>query len=401
MYHKAMRGAVIALFLALTVSLCLVACSDTSGNPKENGTGDLVTDVPTETPTDPVTEPATEPEETVPGGSEPEVTEPTETEPVEVSYFSRLTGEPTTKELYEQRPAAIMINNVQKACPQIGVGEADVIFECMCEGGVTRLMMLKTDYTALDVIGSIRSSREYFVDYAQAFDALYVHAGGSDQAYAEMKARRIDHVDFVNGRNPAGTFYQDPDRRVNMGYEHSLMTTGEAIAKDFVYNNLPLTHGEDTVDSFRFVPYGTVNVPENGMDAPHVQIPYTASHYPQFVYHADTQTYYRYQFKGVLHIDGATNEPLTFTNVLILSCPHVSLNDSKYHIDVKTEGEGDGYYITMGKCVPIRWEKETVDSPLSLTYADGTPVLLNCGKTFVNVVSPNAFSKITMDASGN
>lgn len=391
MKYAALRARM-RLLAVLILLLCLPGCDILADVPAESNpieselpsTVEPETDRPLDSETTPLTAPTTDPAET----DDPEPSQ----EPL---YFSRLTGEPTTAELYAQRPAAIMINNVKKACPQIGVGKADIIFECMCEGGVTRLMMLTTDYTSIDVIGSIRSSREYFVDYAQAFQAIYVHAGGSDQAYIEMKERNIDHVDFVNGRNPAGTFYQDPDRRVNMGYEHSLMTTGEAIAKDFLYHQLSLTYDEDTEDSFHFMPYGTAWVPTDGADAAQVKIPYTASHSPQFVYDADAQIYRRYQFNGVLHIDGATNEPLTFTNVLILCCPHTALGDAKYHIDVQTEGEGDGYYLTMGKCVSIHWKKETADAPLVLQYADGTPVLLNCGKTFVNVVSPSVFSKIS------
>ena len=60
------------------------------------------------------------------------------------------------------------------------------MYECIVEGGYTRLMMLAMDYENLPVVGSVRSSREYYLDFAANHDAIYIHAGGSEQAYTEI-----------------------------------------------------------------------------------------------------------------------------------------------------------------------------------------------------------------------
>ncbi len=401
--HKFMiMGA--AVLCAMLLSVGLTGCQ-TAETTVSDATDDATE---SESQTIPETEPETEPETTAVPETEEETVDPTR-ETIDTAYlynydnddpdrlyFSRLTGEPTTKALYYQRPAAIMINNIRKACPQIGISDADVIIECMCEGGITRLMMLKSDYASLDVVGSIRSAREYFVDYAQAFGAVFVHAGGSDQAYRELKQRAIDHIDGVNGVNVADTFFRDQERWDSMGMEHSLMTSGDRIVRDFVYQKFQLFLPNNQIDSFHFVEYGTVDAMAEAEEATDVCVPYGYSYQPEFVYDNESQTYLRYEY-GEPHIDGTDQSQLAFTNLLILSCRHTNLGDEKGHIDVVTEGSGDGYYVSMGKYVPIHWEKKTVDAVLELTTEDGAVLQMNCGKTFVEIVSDTVFRTIEMD----
>lgn len=121
-----------------------------------------------------------------------------------------------------------MINNIKVACPQEGIAQADILYECLVEGGLTRLMAVISDYTSIGVLGSVRSARDYYIDMAQNHDAIYIHAGGSPQAYAELYARNIDYICGVNMYTP-NTFYRDNTRMNQMGYEHSLMTTGDGL----------------------------------------------------------------------------------------------------------------------------------------------------------------------------
>ena len=114
-----------------------------------------------------------------------------------------------------------MINNIEVATPQEGVSYADIMYECVVEGWQTRLMMVVSEYESLPVVGSVRSSREYYLDFAANHDAIYIHAGGSQQAYAEIKQRKVDNLDGVNMYIP-NMFYRDSWRQQNMGYEHSL-----------------------------------------------------------------------------------------------------------------------------------------------------------------------------------
>ncbi len=318
--------------------------------------------------------------------SAPETTEPAETTaaPIEVPEFlNPLTGLEAQKDLSLQRPTAIMINNIRVATPQEGVSYADIMYECVVEGLQTRLMMVVSDYESLPVVGSVRSSREYYLDFAANHNALYVHAGGSTQAYVEIKSRKVDNLDGVNMYLP-NMFYRDAWRRANMGYEHSLMTDGARIAEGirFCKYNTALKDGFDS--PLDFVPYGEVRVPEGG-NAAFLQVTYSNVHMPNFKYNAEEGVYYREQFLGVPHMDNTADKQLSFTNILVLYCPTKSVGDSYNHMDVITTGKGEGYYLTAGGYEEISWSKASEDVPVKLFSANGEPLLVNRGKTFFQI----------------
>lgn len=308
---------------------------------------------------------------------------------------NRLTGMPlSSKELHNQRPIAVMINNIHISCPQIGLRNADVIYECTVEGGITRLMMLTTDYKSLGTIGSIRSCREYYLDMAANHDAIYVHIGGSKSGYENIKNRQVNDIDGLT----TNMYFRDPDRLKNMGYEHSAMSNGERISKAIETKNYRTEYKDGDSTSLKFIPYNEEqNSTENGSAATNIKIPYTSVHQPRFEYDESTGKYSRYQFIEEKHIDGETGEQLTFDNVIIIQCKHSPKNDEKNRINVDMTGTGKGYYASNGKYIPITWEKSNVDAPMKLKTSDGSELMLNCGKTFINIVSETTFPAITME----
>lgn len=166
------------------------------------------------------------------GDAAEETAAPAETDveetPEDARIYDYLNGKTVTEEERNRRPVAIMINNIKKCLPQDNITAGDMYYECAAEGGITRIMMLTSNYDKLGVVGSVRSSRDYFVDFLANHDAIYVHAGGSEMAYDKILWRGIDNLDGVNMYLP-NMFYRDSYRMNNMGYEHSLMTTGENI----------------------------------------------------------------------------------------------------------------------------------------------------------------------------
>jgi len=87
-------------------------------------------------------------------------------------------------------------------------------------------------------------------------------------------------------------------------------------------------------------------------------------------------------------MDASNDKQLEFTNIMLLVMKHGDLNDEKGRIGIYMTGEGDGYYIYGGKYEKIKWSKKTRDSVISLTNTDGTPLVINCGKTAINIISP-------------
>lgn len=311
----------------------------------------------------------------------PEI-DPVTGEPVRYSY---LTGYPISAEQQHKRPVAIMINNIWIAIPQIGISHGEVYYECAAEGGITRIMMLVSDYENIGTIGSVRSSRDYFVDFLDNHDALYVHAGGSDQAYAKLSWRKIENLDAVTMYLP-DTFWRDQNRLANMGYEHSLMTSGSAIASGIGYKGYRTEHNADYKPVLNFCnPKEQINLGTE--EAKHIHINTTAVQTVDYVYSEETGEYLRYQYNGDAHIDGANGEQISVKNVIILFTDITLIpGDTAGRLTVETVGEGRGYYMTNGEVKEIVWSRSHNRAPISMKYADGSELVMNCGKTFINVV---------------
>lgn len=342
-----------------------------------------------ETQAKPVSEKPAETEAFEPAVEIPEVKGPEFTNP--------LTGLEADRNLSGKRPAAIMINNIRVACPQEGISNADILYEALAEGGITRMLMVVSDYEKLGQTGSVRSSREYYIDFAQNHDALYFHAGGSDGAYAQLASRKIDHFDGVRTNVP-NCFYRDQWRMNNMGYEHSMMVTGPNMVNAVAYKNSRTDIKQGFENPMKFVKYGTVDKLENGSSATCVYLPFSNYQSQAYLqYNAETNTYLRYQYGGPQVDKQAENKQLEFTNVLVVLCPHKALNDAKNHISITTTGSGAGYYISGGKYVEITWKKAGQDDPIQYFNTDGSPLEINRGKTYVAVFDVANKNLIQMD----
>ena len=318
------------------------------------------------------------------------------------AFTDPLTGLEAEKDLSALRPVAVMINNIEQAMPQIGISEADVLYECLAEGGVTRLLMVTRDYASLGTVGSIRSSREYYIDFAKNHDAIYVHAGGSETAYSQIYSRAIDHLDGVRadartGKNVSGTvFYRDPDRLKKFAYEHTLVTTGERIVKGIDTMGYTTSLKSGFNEPVKPVDWGW-SVALNGESAAHIKVPYRSNRVSEYEYDAATGKYKRFQYDHKEHIDGATNEQLAFENIFILNLPHRNTGDSYGHLTVTTAGEGSGWYITGGKRIAVRWAKSSQDEPMTLTDLEGNPIIVNQGKTVINITDNGVYSAVTFN----
>lgn len=106
-----------------------------------------------------------------------------------------------------KRPVAVMVNNVDPAMPQYGVGKADIIFEIPVEGDATRFMALYGDYTAVPKICAIRSCRAYFPALSEGFDAFYVNWGSDDTIGEYIASLNLDQIDGIS--DGSGLFGRD------------------------------------------------------------------------------------------------------------------------------------------------------------------------------------------------
>lgn len=317
----------------------------------------------------------------VPTTTEEVTTEEATTEdPHKGMNYRELTGEWTTEPVdTEKRPVAVMINNLKDALPSSSTKKADIIYECMVEGGITRIMPIFSDYEDLEKIGSVRSARHYFINIANEFDAIYVHFGQSAPAKKMLNKGKIDNI---NGLTYDAGFYRDNSRVA----PHNAYTTGERIVKgieDFSYNN---KYPEDHEKVFSFNDEDTDL--ENAETASTIHVNFSSYSQPYFVYNEETKLYDRYEYKAP-QIDDQEPEDdnvLVFKNVIIQMSSYECINPKNDLQELTQVGEGKGYYCTNGKAIPITWKKEQKSTPTKYYLEDGSELLLNPGKTWISVI---------------
>ena len=323
--------------------------------------------------------PAPEPEEKTAPEPEPDP----EPEPYVPEGVNPLTGQPMEPEYEGLRPIAIMLNNLKAAQPQLGISKADIIYEVPVEGGITRMLCLYQTVEGTELLGSVRSARPYFVELALGHDAIYVHAGGSQEAYSNLRSWKVDHMDGVRGGEDAKIFWRDPDRRKNNGYEHSLVTSDEKILDYLGKGKIPTEHEDGWNYLQAFKEDGT---PAAGETAEHVKVRFSSYKTGTFDYDAGTGKYLVGQY-GKEHIDGSTGDQVSAANVLVLKTS-ISVLDSAGRLRVQTTGEGEGLFFCGGKGVPIRWSRKDRNSAFSYTLEDGSSLALGQGNSYVCIISP-------------
>ncbi len=359
----AMKQRAMALLLAWSMLLALTAC----GKKEE----------PPVAPEKPVEQPAPAPEPTPEPESEPE--------PAMPEHQNPLTGMEMEPEKIASRPVAVMFNNLKAAQPQLGTSQADLIYEMEAEGGITRMVGVFQSLEGVGTLGSIRSTRPYYLEIALGHDAMLVHAGASPEAYEKIKSWGVDNMDGVNGGSDAKIFWRDAQRKKDAGYEHSLVTSGEKVLEYLAKDLFPLKHKEGYTCDQSFVPDGT---PENGTVAEKLTLRYSAYKTGTFTYDPETKQYLAAQY-GKDQVDGATGEQIGVTNVLVVETEIGEIpGDSYLRCRARMTGEGTGKFFCGGKTVDIRWSKADRNSPFVYTLSDGTPLVLGQGKSYICIIDP-------------
>ena len=357
----------------ILVLVLLAGCTGGVTDPTAtNSTTDTTTTVPvTDSVTEPVTQPVTEP-----------VTAPTEPAVV-MPYTNPLTGE-GRMEPQTRRPYGVVINNIRAAQPLHGIGDADLLFEIVAEGGgsITRLLAVYTDVSGTEKIGSVRSARTYLIDIARAYDAIFVHAGWSNYAKDLLGST---HWPFLNGLygDASGYYYRD-QARIDAGYqlEHTLFTTGKNI--------MAYTDKKSYRTDAKFDTYG-MNFAENGTPDGETANSITLSFYKngkrtELSYDAAAGCYYGTQHwtsHSAPFADANTGKTVPFENVFIL---YARTTTDGYRMFADLVGSGKGYYACGGKLVPIQWSRSSETAPFVYTLTDGTPLQQGVGKSYVGII---------------
>jgi predicted small lipoprotein YifL len=290
---------------------------------------------------------------------------------------SYLTGEFVDPKYGRQRPVAVMIENTKACLPQYGIGNAGVIYECVVEGGITRMMALFDDYSGLDQIGNVRSSRPYYVYFASEYDAIYMHAGGNPAAFELIDDKKL--VENLNALTLEGKKGSAATYRTGKS-EHTLYTNSEGIDIGLEKMGYDMSLPSNYEPHFKFAQNG--NTLENGEDCQAVQL-YYYTNKPYWIYNEDDGLYYRYEFNQK-QVDALTGNQLTAKNIIIENVEWFTYAGSQYLGYLLSQNTGTGKYITNGKMIDIVWSKDG-DTDVTHYYdlKTGEEIQLNIGTTWI------------------
>lgn len=311
---------------------------------------------------------------------EPTTTEPTTvitTEPP-VVYRNPLTGEAGyNEELIGNRPVMVVVENHPQSRPQWGLTSSDIVFEMVAEGGITRMILMYADASRLpDKIGPVRSTRHYFLDLAEGYDAIFTHFGQS--TYAKQQLQNHD-IDNINGYFDGSYFSRDKSRNVDS--EHTAYTTKEWVTKAIADKEYRTTLKDGYTDAFSF------NIDGNEVLKDGSCVTATVSFSSSYTYTLDydkQENVYYSSLNGNPFMDSNGTQQ-NFENIVILYTNISAIaGDTKNRVDFDLS-EGEGRYISNGSYEDISWKKGDSTDMLKLYDSEGEELKLNTGRTYIAI----------------
>jgi hypothetical protein len=303
-------------------------------------------------------------------GNNLEETEESESQREPLGVPSPLSGIYTEQEKVLRRPIAIMLDNQSKARPQAGLDQAEIVYEALAEGGITRYMAMFL-MNGPESIGPVRSARPYFIEKALEYDALYVHVGGSPQAFIDIKDLKVADIDAMS--RDGSIFWRKNHKKA----PHNMYTSINALRK------AAQNSGYKTEGDFSPFVFNLEDKDINGSSVSYIEIPYFKDYHPSFQYNVNDKKYDRY-INEKPHLDEISKTHLQAKNIIIQKCD-TEVIDSVGRLEMTVTGTGTGYFITNGKMIEITWEKKARKARTKYFDKSGEEIHLNPGVTWVEL----------------
>lgn len=321
-------------------------------------------------------------------GKEEETTAPetttTTTTQAPVIITNPLTGEAGYNEsAVGKRPIAVVVENSSAARPQYNMDTPDIIVEGEVEGGITRMLWLYADMTALpDQVGPTRSARPSFVEFSQLFDSIFVHFGeshsGGDYVGADDYIDDND-VDNINGMTTSACFRRTSDK----ASPHNAVLEGDelmSVIEDKGYRT-DIDH-----DNFAELSFNETEAAVSGTACNSITV--------QFSSRTDSHTFTYNTADKVYQNQSDFEQVVSFKNIIVLFADTTYVSKQNYNGTGRTETycnfeltSGTGRLASAGSVVDFNWSVE--NGVLRFTAQDGSPLALNPGRSWIGIASAN------------
>ena len=299
-------------------------------------------------------------------------------------------------------PLAVMIENHQEARPQSGLSKADVIYEIVAEGGITRFLGI---FYCQDPgqLGPIRSARTYFIDFASEYGdfPLYAHVGGANQpgpadAISQLSTYGwTSHNDLNQFSIGFPTFWRDYDRLGHtVATEHTMYSTALKLW-EYAAKQRKLTNVDEDGKSWdsSFTPYKFVDDPaaSERASAQSINLEYwnNSEYFVDWKYDPKSNLYKR-ENGGASHLDKNTGKQITAKNVVVLFMRESNANDgyeNNVHLLYGTKGSGKAIVFKDGKKITATWKKQSRTARTILTDQSGKEIVFNRGLIWFHILA--------------
>ena len=274
-------------------------------------------------------------------------------------------------------PAMVQIENSILARPQSGLQRADLVFEYLAEGGITRMTVISFNPSGSQRIEPVRSARPVTIRLWHAYHGVIFFSGANTNVLRTIAQQRIPAL--TEGSDGGAYFSRDPSRRA----PHNLYSDGDRLAQGLR----------------RYAPRITYRLPLPGIP-PAIPAPAVASRivFDQTNFHRVIYTYSAsdgaYAYGTVLGplIDKNTGQPIKPVNVILVQVAH---HDAGFTdvlgapaVDFDLQGRGPADVFTQGHRFTATWDLSDPEQPLKILGADGKVMHLPSGLTWIHLVDP-------------
>ena len=282
-----------------------------------------------------------------------------------------------------QRGVAVMLGNMKEDLPQSGLNAADLVYEMITEGGITRLMAVYRDRSALPLVGPLRSARDQHVQLMIPLNCLYVHIGGSSYALDVLDAFHFTDVQSINGRYK-NFYWIDAERRRTRSQENSVYTDGSTLESALDRYGLETEGEPDPVFNFQFYE----EAPRALDDGTAYSLSFRFSPYEdvRFDYSTEDGRYYKSEF-GQPQLDAADGGRQYRVDNVFLLFTSIGRYPDGLLSQVNLE-QGVGFYFSQGRYERVRWMKGRGEAPLRIVDDEGREqdVTVNPGTSYIAFV---------------
>lgn len=288
-------------------------------------------------------------------------------------YYAPLTGLEVKKESDTTKPVtAIIIENGVDARPQSGLKQAEIVYEAVAEGGITRLMAFYQQNKP-QLIGPVRSIRPYYVDWYIPYDASMAHIGGSAKALKMI--RNGDHRDLDQFFN-AAYYWRVSDRYA----PHNVYTSFAKLdalnrAKGYKKSHPKVFERED-------------KEPSKKLNAKKISVHISSALFDSsYTYDKKNERYIRSQ-AGAQHKDREKGV-ITPKVVIVMKVTEVNVMEETIRASIKTTGKGEAVIFQNGTATKATWQRSSKEDQIEFVDKKGEPIKLERGQTWITAVDKN------------